>query len=103
MGHDMGSVRDLTGGKVSLSGAQFDPATRLLTYSARILPFDLNRRVAMNQLRSNYINGGQPTRCAGCQEPFRIVDNHIEAWRQGAYFYCSEFCAEGHDEPQRLQ
>jgi hypothetical protein len=50
-------------------------------------------------LKSRFVNGGCPTRCAACHEPFRMVNNHVEAWRQGAFYFCSEWCAEAFSEP----
>jgi hypothetical protein len=46
-------------------------------------------------VRSRFVNGGCPTRCANCHEPFTLVGNRVQAWRQGAFYFCSEFCADG--------
>lgn len=44
-----------------------------------------------NPLRSRYMNGGAPTNCAYCKEPFT---DH--AWRgSDNRYYCNEFCEEG--------
>ena len=50
-------------------------------------------------IRSPFLNGEAPTKCANCREPFPIVGNHIGAWRQGAFYFCSEFCADDFVEP----
>jgi hypothetical protein len=54
-------------------------------------------------LRSRFVNGGCPTRCHTCSEPFKMFaangSIHIEAHRQGDYYFCSTDCAEACDEP----
>lgn len=49
-------------------------------------------------LKSRFVNGGCPTRCQACGEPFRLDGTHLAAWRQGSFYFCSEFCAEGYEE-----
>ena len=36
-----------------------------------------------------------PMKCAHCQQPFRVRDSRVEAWRDGrGQLYCSELCIE---------
>lgn len=84
----MASVRGSKDGGISLQGAKYDPTTRLLTYSAHVLPFNPARRPVMKP----YMNGA-PTQCHRCQQPFKVVDRHVEAWRgSDGHLYCGEHC-----------
>ncbi len=53
-------------------------------------------------IKSRFVNGGCPTRCSSCSEPFLRVDNHVEAYRHGAFYFCSEMCAGNFAEPTPL-
>jgi hypothetical protein len=48
---------------------------------------------------SRYLLNGSPTRCAFCNEPFRVRNGYVEFWRasNGDHF-CSEFCADDAEE-----
>jgi hypothetical protein len=50
-------------------------------------------------MKSRYLMNGAPTNCAHCNQPFPMVNGHLQAWRSstGGYF-CNEFCAEDTEE-----
>ena len=50
---------------------------------------------------SRYLMAVTPTRCAFCNQPFRLRDGFLEFWRTSdGHHYCSEFCADDAEEAQ---
>lgn len=48
---------------------------------------------------SRYLNGGAPTSCAFCGQPFPMKDGHVEAVRVVDDFVCNtETCVDGINE-----
>ena len=50
---------------------------------------------------SRYLMTGSPTRCAFCNQLFRLRDGYREFWRTSeGHHFCSEFCADNAEEAQ---
>jgi hypothetical protein len=42
---------------------------------------------------SKYLNGGSPSRCQFCSQPFPQAANHISLWHgKDGYYYCEPAC-----------